>query len=305
MAQRRFIPFVAALVLAASLAGPLGAQEGAEEDAASPFAEGTFPTEPVVVGTQGAGTFGDSPEEGELGTLIGADLREGRITMLDEDTLEFVVQLESLPSSGGTPEVVRYTWDFLVDGVKAQLDGKWSNYSRGACDPTSGQCAPPDRMPRDPGMQPFLLRANEQAGCLNPQPSADVPEVGTVGAPCGMTFNAMDELDVLQGVFDTDAATITIMVPVEKIGLVEGVDFGPCSRIAPTAGIFGGVVEAMPAAFVSSTAMPADILFPVRASLGGGVFEVPPPAGFDTCDDYLSSLDSEGGDEGSDEGGDE
>jgi hypothetical protein len=184
MAHRKIMLAFAALLLAASLAGPLAAEEEATE---SLFAEGTFPTEAVVVGTQNAGTFGDSPEEGALGTAIGADLREGRITMLDEDTLEFVIQLESLPPNGGAPEVVRYSWDFLVDGVKGQLDGKWSNYSRGACDPTSGQCAPPDRMPRDPGMQPFLLRANENQGCLNPQ--TDIPEVGE--SPCGMTFNAM------------------------------------------------------------------------------------------------------------------
>jgi hypothetical protein len=284
MPNRRFIPIVAALVLAASLAGPLGAEESGD----SPFAEDAFPTEAVVVGTQNAGTFGDSEEEGALGTAIGADLRQATIRMLDAETLEFVIGLESLPPNGGAPEVVRYTWDFLVDGVKGQLDGKWSNYSRGACDPTSGQCAPPARMPRDPGMQPFLLRANEQAGCLTPQDSgAPVP------VPCGLNFTAMDELDVLQGQFDTAEATITILIPVEKIALIEGADFGPCSRITPSAGIFGGVVEAMPAAFVSSTTMPADIINPVRSSLGGGAFVVPPPAGFETCADYAASLDAD------------
>jgi hypothetical protein len=68
------------------------------------------------------------------------------------------------------PEATRYTWNLDVDPTphlvtedgsnpdlkSFDLDGKFTNFSRGACDPTAGTCPPP----RNPGLQPFVLRGD-------------------------------------------------------------------------------------------------------------------------------------------------
>jgi hypothetical protein len=246
------------LALSALLALSLLAPVAAEEDAAEPT-DGAYPTEPVVVGTQRAGTFGDDPEVAAIGTALGADLREARISMPDPETVVFEIEVEELPSLGGTPEVIRYTWDMTIDGEVAQIDGKFSNYSRGTCDPTSGQCDPTEgKMPRDPGERPFMFRGN-----LNQLDLA------------ATTFNAMEELDLIPADFDVDTATITVTVPVATIDLLEGVEFGPCSRILPGAGIFGGTVETAPSAFLSYGSFPSDTIVGVASR---GTFVAPPAA---------------------------
>lgn len=235
-------------LLALSLLAPVAADEH----------DSPYPTEPTVVGEQDAGTFGRTvdPELGPIGTALGADLREARISMPDPETVVFEIQLEELPPTGGTPEVIRYTWDMFIDGEVAQLDGKFTNYSRGTCDPTSGQCDPENgRMPRDPGQRPFMFRGN-----LN---QVDLAVT---------TFNAMDELEVIEADFDVEEATITVAVSVATIELLEGVDFGPCSTITPGAGIFEGTVETAPAAFVSYGSFPSDVIV---GSARTGTFTVP------------------------------
>jgi hypothetical protein len=131
------------------------------------------------------------------------------------------------------PEIARYTWDFNVDGKFRELDGKFTNYSRGACDPTAGSCPPP----RDPGMQPFFLRGN----------------CGVTETPA-ITFTACEELAAIQATFDAAAGTITIPVPMAALGAKTG------SKVEPAANIFGGSVSASPSAFVTSAAFPMDIL---------------------------------------------
>lgn len=239
-----------ALVLSALLVLGLLAPVAAVEDT-------RFPTEAVTVGEQLAGTFGSDvdPELGPIGTAIGADLRAATIAMPDADTVALTIELENLPAIGGTPEVVRYTWDMLVNGKLLQVDGKFSNYSRGACDPTSGQCPPP----RDPGPRPFLVRGN----CA----VAD-----------GTNVTICQEIGLVQGDFDTAAKTITLTLPVDLVNAIDGANFGDCGRIAPAAGLFGGVVEAMPSAFFTSGNFPSDTITPFRNSLGGGVFTAPPAA---------------------------
>ena len=146
------------------------------------------------------------------------------------DTINFVINVASLPANGGAPEVSRYNWALLVDGNAVELDGKWSNYSRGACDPTAGGCPPP----RDPGMQPFFIRGNCTA-------------TGSV--------TTCQELGSVKATFDATAKTITIPVPAALINA------GPCSVISPGGSLFGGTVAAMPSAFLSLTTAPADSMF--------------------------------------------
>jgi hypothetical protein len=184
-------------------------------------------------------------EEAELGHALGADLRQASISMPDAETVQFTIGVHNLPALGGTPEAIRYTWDMNIDGVVAQLDGKFSNYSRGVCDPTSGQCDPANgNMPRDPGERPFFFRGNLNALDL-----------------AATQFNAMEELAVIPADFDTTEHTITVAVPVEIINLLEGVEFGPCSQITPGTGIFGGTIETAPSAFVSYGSFPSDLIF--------------------------------------------
>jgi hypothetical protein len=279
--KRTHLLLALSALLVLGLLPAVGAEEGDGE-------EGTdhYPTEWVELGReQGEGTFGDDPEVGALGTALGADLKNGSMRMLDAETLELRIETHNLPATGGTPEAIRYTWDFQVVDVEgarqlAQIDGKWMNYSRGACDPTSGQCNPPEAMPRDPGTQPFLFRAGHAEACLGTDATGDCT---------GLTFNSFDELAVLQGVFDVDEATIAIAVPLALFNEIEGVELGHCSQIHPGAGLFGGMIESMPSAFISTNAGPSDTVSPQAGSQGGGVYTLPAPEGFTSCEDFLAA----------------
>ncbi|HVF53398.1 MAG TPA: hypothetical protein VNC78_07280 [Actinomycetota bacterium] len=189
---------------------------------------------PVVVGVDADNDWGSSvaPEAAALGDAAGMELIEASIDAPDKETLTFVIKVKSLPANGGMPEAVRYTWDFTVDGELFELDGKWLNYTRGACDPTNGQCPPP----RDPGMQPFLLRTN----CA---PNATVSNL-----------IVCEERAVIQGVFNPGEGTISIAVPREAI------DAKPGSQIVGGTNTVGGNLSAAPAAFVSTANLPYDVL---------------------------------------------
>lgn len=161
-----------------------------------------------------------------LGGPTGQDLVAAHIGMADADTVNFIITVASLPAGGGVPEAVRYVWSFEIDGDRAELDGRFTNYSQGACEPGAG-CPPP----RDPGTQPFIVRAN----CSG---DGTCEEVGIVRA----AFSAAD-------------GTITIPVPLEMIGGRPG------SKIArgtnDLSSRFGGTIVALPGA-PSAAAPPAD-----------------------------------------------
>lgn len=218
--SKKLLALVAATV-AAAMVMPLGAAQAAKK-----------PAGPVVVGTDAEGDWGDGSNTA-AGDALGQDLISATIGMADASTVNFVIGLKSLPAAGGTPEITRYTWDFAVDGEHLELDGKFTNYSRGACDPTAGHCPPP----RDPGLQPFLLRGN----C-------------SVDATLPVNLTICEELAKIQGVFDPATATITVPVPVDALGAKPG------SKISGIAGTFGGTISAAPSAFLTSSDMPMDLL---------------------------------------------
>ncbi len=217
----------AAVLLAALVAGALFAPNSAL--AKKKKTKGK--SGPVVVGTDSAGDWGAAVDANlaPIGDALGQDLVGAEIGPGEKGILNFVIKLNSLPANGGIPEVSRYSWDFNVDGEAVELDGKYTNYSRGICDPTSGQCPPP----RDPGQQPFFVRGN----CTTVE--------GTNVVTC-------QELGIVQATFDAAKATITIPVPAELINAKPG------SKITPGVGLFGGTVEAAPAAFLTSGNFPAD-----------------------------------------------
>jgi hypothetical protein len=197
---------------------------------------------PQVVGKDPADDWGCNQdcELQPIGDGMGQELVKAEIALVDKKTLNFIITVNSLPPNGGMPEFTRYVWQMMVDGEFVELDGKWSNYSRGVCDPTSGQCPPP----RDPGMQPFFVRGN-----------------------CEVLGNvlACEELGVVQAEFDTAAATITIPVPLKMLGAKKG------SKIVGAAQSDTGFsgITAIPSVFYSQTSMPFDML------ALDGVFTVP------------------------------
>ena len=215
---------LAVLALVGLLAGMLSAPAEAGKKKKAPTS--------LVVGTDAAGDWGSAtdPTIAPLGDVVGQDLVSAKIEMDGKDTVNFVIGLNALPPSGGMPEFTRYTWDFTVDGEQRELDGKFTNYTRGACDPTSGQCPPP----RDPGMQPFMVRTNCAANEAN--------------------VTVCEEVGIVQATFDAASATITIPVPLELMNAKPG------SKIQPGTNIFGGSISTNPSAFVSSSAAPLDTL---------------------------------------------
>ena len=217
-------------LVAAALAGLLVAAIAAPSTVAAKPKKGA---KALVVGTDPDNDWGNGASGAqappELGDALGQELVGASISG-DKKTINFIIQVKSLPPFGGMPEVTRYTWDFNVNGNFTELDGKWTNYSRGVCDPTSGQCPPP----RDPGQQPFFVRGN----C----------------APNEANVTLCEEIGVVQAQFDAAAGTITIPVPAKLIKAKPG------SKISPAANIFGGSLSATPSAFVTSNYMPMDIM---------------------------------------------
>ena len=217
-------------LVAASLAIPTSVAQAKKKKKAGP----------VVVGTDPAGDFhgldGD-PQFAPLGDPLGADLVRTTIEKVDGETLNFVITVNQLQT---IPEFIRYIWGFNVDGEYAELDGKYTNYSRGACDPTSGQCPPP----RDPGQQPFLVRGN-----CGPDPNAS-------------NLTVCEELGVVQAVRDTTAHTITIPVPADLIAAKPG------SKITQGVSSFssqaGGNVLAMMSAYFTQSNWPGDSMFTTK-----------------------------------------
>lgn len=207
---------------ALSVAGPAGAKKKKKKKAG-----------PVVVGTDPEGDWGSNadPTLGPIGEPLGQDLVEAVIDMADKETVNFVIKVTSLPAPGGMPELTRYTWNLSVDGELVELDGKYTNYSRGACDPTSGNCPPP----RDPGAAPFLVRGN----CASNGAAVVCEELGKVEAA-----------------FDPAKGTITIPVPLEMMSGKPG------SLIAGATQADSGFsgVSAAPSAFYSHSSVPYDTM---------------------------------------------
>lgn len=233
--KRSFTALMSLALVAGMLLSPIGVAEAKKKKKSGP----------VVVGKDPAGDWGANadPNIAPLGDVFGQDLVSATIEMADAKTVNFIIGLNALPPSGGMPEASRYTWDFAVDGNDPlEIDGKFTNYSRGACDPTSGQCPPP----RDPGMQPFLVRGN----------CAPTDLVAT-------TFTICEELAQVQAVFDAAAGTITIPVPLAAI------DAKPGSKIAGAIGTFSTTVNAAPSAFATYGTFPMDGLITTK------VFTVP------------------------------
>jgi len=172
--------------------------------------------------------------ETPLGDALAQDLTTASIGG-DAKTITFQIGLNSLPPSGGIPEITRYVWSLQVDGNYVELDGKFTNYSRGACDPTSGQCPPP----RDPGMYPFLIRGN----CTSVE---------------GQSVTTCEELGIVSATFDTATATIQIPVPASLIKAKPGSKITVGNSTFTTTA--GGPIVAIPSAFVSNTASPMDTM---------------------------------------------
>lgn len=177
----------------------------------------------VTGGFEPTGDWGGGGDVGPVGAALGQDL-EHAFVEYGEDTFTFTIHVTELPPIGGTPEVSRYVWDFTYSGTAFQLDGKFTNYTRGACDPTAGSCPPP----RDPGIGFFALRGN----CV------------TEGS-----VTTCEELAGLTAAFDPEEATITIPVAADLLA-PDGV--AACDEVGE------GVLTAQPAAFFSLSTGPQD-----------------------------------------------
>lgn len=214
---------IAAVTAAAALL--TGAAIGGPAQAAKPKKG------PVVVATDAADDWGSNrdPNLAPLGSHLGQELVEAAIEKADAKTLNFIIKVSALPSSGGVPEFSRYVWTMTVDGTLLQIDGKFTNYSRGTCDPTAGTCPPP----RDPGQAPFMVRGN----CVD----------NTAAVTC-------EEIGLVKGTFDSASATITVPVPMELLGAKPG---SVVAHGMQPGSNFAGV-WAIPSAWASQGDMPKD-----------------------------------------------
>lgn len=235
--------FLVALAATALLGGTLafapavddGADTGEEASGEDVRLDGPADSAERVDVTGGFEQVGDwnGGQQAEVGDALGQDIEAAFIEYAD-DTFTFTIDLVSLPPIGGTPEATRYGWSFRYNDLELELDGKFTNYSRGACDPTAGTCPPP----RDPGMAPFLLRGNCAADDSLP-----------------ITLTLCEELANVSATFDTAEATITVPIPASALA-PEGVQ--ACDEIAGIGSFIGNSVWSAPSAFITNTAMPFD-----------------------------------------------
>jgi hypothetical protein len=184
----------------------------------------------LTVGTDPAGDWGAAvaAESAPVGEQLGQDLVKATISKKGS-TLNFIIQVTNLPAAGGVPEASRYNWDMIVGGQQRQLTGAFTEYLRGICNPLyNPMICPP---PRDPGSAPFFIRTGS---CL-------------VGEPC-------EEIGLVHATFDPAKGTITAPVPMKMLGAKPG------SKITPAASSFGPSIYAAPAAMVSNTGAPSDVL---------------------------------------------
>lgn len=225
MARTKFAAITAAAVLALALTGGSHVASAAKK--------------PKVVGTDPAGDWAHNVDTrlSPVGDQFGQDLLGASIAMKDASTVNFIIKVGNLPPSGGMPEFTRYVWSLDVDGEYVELDGKFTNYSRGACDPTSGQCPPP----RDPGMTPFLVRGD----CTTNEETS--------------TTTCLEK-GFVRGEFDAEAGTITIPVSLELLGAAKKSVIKAGSSDFTGHEDTGGPLVAIPSAFVSSTGFPNDAL---------------------------------------------
>ena len=195
---------------------------------------GKKPAGPVVVATDDPADWGANQHPGiaPAGTPLGMEILEAAIGLSeDKSAINFIIKLAG-PSSGGVPELVRYGWEFTVDGKAYQLGGGRTELIRGMCNPlvTDPACPPNVGDPVALTNFPFFVRSGT---C-------------TAGADC--TVHA-----VVNATFDTAENTITIPVPLDVVGAKLG------STIGPMGGLFGAVYAA-PGALVTTNAVPHDAI---------------------------------------------
>ena len=222
MKTKLFATALIAALVAATLVAPAGAAAGKKKARSGP----------LVIGEDAAGDWGGNVDAtiAPAGDALGMDLVSASLEMADAETVNFIIGLNSLPSNGGVPELVRYTWNFQVDDEAFQMSGGYTEYIRGVCNPTTPNSCPP---PRDPGSAPFFLR---QGACLvGPDPDCH-------------------EAALLNATFDPAAGTITVPVPLEALKAKNG------SKIIPGATNFGGMIYAAPGVFATHAALPHDTL---------------------------------------------
>ena len=188
---------------------------------------------PTVVATDPADDWGaDAGAPAAPGTALGMEIVEAAIGLSsDKKAIDFIIKLNG-PTGGGTPETVRYGWDFTVDGNAFLLAGGRTEFIRGMCNPltTDPACPPNFGDPAKLGNFPFFVRSG---AC-------------TVGAECKVH-------GVVNATFDATAATITIPVPLELVSAKLG------SKIGPMTGTFGSIYAA-PGLLVTQNALPHDAI---------------------------------------------
>jgi hypothetical protein len=209
------------IVLLALMAVAIGPSIGARADS-------------ILIGEDEIGDWGANVDTtvAPIGDALGGDLKSASIDNSTPGLVKFILGVTYLPSQGGTPEVMRYNWSMKVGTQHVELDGKYTNYSRGTCDPTAGTCPPP----RDPGSAPFIVRGN----------------CASNGA-----VNVCQEFALVHATFDVASATITIPVPLSALGVTG------CTNITPDINATSfpdGNIVTVPSAYVSQANLPTDYL---------------------------------------------
>lgn len=189
---------------------------------------------PVVVATDDPADWGANvdPTIAPAGTPLGMELLGAAIGLSDDKkAINFIIKLAG-PSSGGAPELVRYGWEFSVDGNAFQLNGGRTELLRGMCNPliTDPACPPNVGDPAKLTNFPFFVRSG---AC-------------TVGAECVIRA-------VINATFDVAENTITIPVPLEAVDAKLG------SAVGPMGGTFGAIYAA-PGALVTTNGLPHDAI---------------------------------------------
>lgn len=204
------------------------------------WADVTYAGPPVAssVGTDPTGDFADDPDVGALAGPLGIDITDLQIRTPSSGAVEFIIRVADLAVPPPN-EVIRYLWQFTVDGKEYWVQAKTSDLSTvvlvddpaGAATHVQGA---------------FRLRGN--CGPLGP-------------------LNNCAHLLWLDGVFDVERDEVRIRVP---IGAPEAPDFVPGAEIAPDPeGITASIQVVVSNESTSDTAFQEDVYVIPSISFSG------------------------------------
>lgn len=159
-----------------------------------------FAAKPRVVFEDPAGDAGNQDSGLPGATEAGFDLVKGEIVK-NKKNLEFVVTHAAMPPGGTLPEGFRFLWHFTVDDEHYRFTAK------------SADIGKPDVLAQS---------GTERVGRIDIDGHFRLEQCTDDPLPAVLTLNNCRAVEYLEGSFDADEATLTIVLPLKLVKAKKG-----------------------------------------------------------------------------------